>query len=141
MARFEEIADRLASEILAGRHGGLYSRFMPVRELARRFSVSLTTAHKVVTRLKSDGLLIGDSTNPPQISPEVARRIAAADKKTPRRLGVLVSDLTNPFFSQLCGHVQRIAMTMDYQLLPASSGYDLQREQKAIRGFLEIGVE
>ena len=47
MTRSDEIVGQLEAEILAGRHGGLYSRFMPVRELAKRFGVSLTTAHKV----------------------------------------------------------------------------------------------
>ncbi len=124
-----------------GRHGGSGDRFMTVRKLARRFDVSLTTAHKVTKRLKAEGLLVGDSTNPAVISSKVARHIATADKGAPCRLGLLVTNITSPFFGSLCRHVQRAALELDYQVLVASSGYDFQREQQAINSFLEIGAE
>ena len=141
MTRFEELAESLKTEILAGRHGGMYSRFETVRGLASRFGVSVSTAHKVIGQLKAEKILIGDSTNPTMIGPEVARRVAAADKISPRRFGLLVTDITNPFFSKLCNHIQHVAADLGYQALVASSGYDFDREQRAVRSFLEIGVD
>ena len=99
MIRFEQIAVELEKELHDGLHGGPGRRFMTVRELAERFDVSLTTAQKIVRRLKESGLLIGDSTNPPLISPKIARPDTG---RGPRRLGLMLTNITNPFFSNLC---------------------------------------
>jgi LacI family transcriptional regulator len=127
----------LRQEIQAGRHGGRDDRFLTVRELAERFGVSLTTAHKVINRLKAEGLLVGDSTNPARIGPGVAGAPAGG----PRRLGLVVTNIASPFFSSLCRHIQQSAAAQGYQVLVASSDYDFDREQKAVQGFLQIGVE
>jgi len=117
---------------------------MTVRGLAKRFEVSLTLAQKVVTWLKNEGLLVADSvTSPARISQLAFQATAECSGRrgSPRRLGLVVADITNPFFSQLCRYVQRAAAERDYQVLVASSESEFAREQRAIRGFLEIGVE
>ncbi len=138
MIRFERISARLEKELFDGLHGGPGRRFMTVRDLAERFEISLTTAHKVLRCLKEAGLLIGDSTNPALISPKVARPHTGG---APRRLGLLLTNINNPFFSNLCRHIQRVAADRDYQVMTASSGYDFDRERRAVASFLEIGVE
>jgi len=143
MAKFEQIARDLAAEILAGLHGSPGDRFMTVRELAGRFGVALTTAQKAVQKIKAQGLLIGDSTSPAKIGPAAARRADGepAGEFSPRRLGLVVTDITNPFFSRVCRHVQRAAGERGFQVLVGSSESDFPRERKLIEGFLEIGVE
>jgi len=143
MAKFEQIARDLAAEILAGLHGSPGDRFMTVRELAGRFGVALTTAQKAVQKIKAQGLLIGDSTSPAKIGPAAARREDGepAGEFSPRRLGLVVTDITNPFFSRVCRDVQRAAGERGFQVLVGSSESDFPRERKLIEGFLEIGVE
>ncbi|HUT94702.1 MAG TPA: substrate-binding domain-containing protein [Thermoguttaceae bacterium] len=143
MAKFEQIARDLTAEILAGLHGSPGDRFMTVRELAGRFGVALTTAQKAVQKIKTQGLLIGDSTSPAKIGPAAARQAAGASaaRFSPRRLGLVVTDITNPFFSRVCRDVQRAAGEQGFQVLVGSSESDFQRERKLIEGFLEIGVE
>ena len=55
MAKYNEIARVIEAEILAGEHGTTGDRFATVRDLAERFGVALTTAQKVVSRLKQRG--------------------------------------------------------------------------------------
>ncbi len=142
MAKFDEIARAVEAEILAGQHGAAGDQFATVRELAERFGVALTTAQKVVSRLKQKGLLAGNSTARTRISsPTGSRASPETDQFSPRRLGLVVTDITNPFFGRVCRHIQRVASELGYQVLVASSESDFQRERKLIEGFLEIGVE
>ncbi|MFV2068203.1 MAG: LacI family DNA-binding transcriptional regulator [Pirellulales bacterium] len=143
MVKFEQIARDLTAEIRAGLHGSPGDRFITVRELAERFGVALTTAQKVVKTIKAEGLLIGDSTSPAKIASAVAPRVNAksASEFSPRRLGLVVTDITNPFFSRVCRDIQRAAGERRFQVLVGSSDSDFQREQNLIEGFLEIGVE
>ena len=143
MAKFERIARDLTTEILAGVHGVPGDRFMTVRELAERFGVALTTAQKAVRRVKAAGLLIGDSTSPAKIAPAASAETApgSAAEFSPRRLGLVVTDITNPFFGRVCRDIQRAAGERHFQVLVGSSDSDFQREQKLIADFLEIGVE
>lgn len=141
MARSQQIVEQIQAELARGQHGAAYDRFMTVRQLASRYSLSLVTAQKVVKRLKEKGLLIADSTNPAMVSPAACRPTPENDSRLPRRLGMVITNIANPFFSRLCRHVQQAATERGYQVLMAGSQYDFQREEKALDSFLEIGVE
>lgn len=145
MARCEEVVRKIASELARGQHGGVYQRFISVRELSARYRVSLVTAQKVLTQLKQRGLLIADSTNRALIAPvsDLWRLLPAdgEDGQRQRRLGMVITNIANPFFSRLCRHVQQAAGASGYQVLMAGSYYDYEREKKAIESFLEIGVD
>jgi len=139
MAKFDQVARAIAAEIRAGEHGGVAEPFLTVRQLAERYSVSLATAQKAVTRLKEEGLLTGDSTRTTRIGAAATRPIR--NDVSPRRLGLVVTDITNPFFGRICRDVQRVAGDLGYQVLTASSESDFDRERQVIDGFVEIGVK
>lgn len=143
MAKSERITRQIRQEILAGRHGGPGDEFFTVRDLAARFHVSLTTAQKVVKRLKSDGLLAGAATSTSRLTPVAGSQAVAGTRRAAglRRLALIVNDITNPFFSRLCRYVQRAAIDAGFQVLVASSESDYPREQMSIEGFLRVGVE
>lgn len=141
MARSETIARQLEAEIRQGRHGRPYDRFMTVRQLASRWSISPVTAQKVFKRLKDAGLLVADSTNPAMISPAAVVTVRGPNAAGPHRLGVVITRISSPFFSSLCRQVQHAAGQRGYQVLVASSEYDFDRERRAVESFLEIGVE
>jgi len=143
MLKLDHVLNQIKREIHEGCHGAAGDRFMTVRKLGERFGVSLTTAQKAVQRLKQEGLLVADSTNPALLGPAVGRP-AGADHESngsPNRLGLVVTDITNPFFNHLCRDIQLAAMELDYQVVMGSSGSDLTREQRVVRGFLDIGVD
>lgn len=110
---------------------------MTVRELARHTKSSLATAQKVLSHLKEEGLLIGDSTNPAIISAGAVQ----ADACSPKRIGVVFTHLASPFFSALAQSVQAVAQRRGYQALVASTEYRFDREKEVIDGFLDIGVQ
>jgi LacI family transcriptional regulator, galactose operon repressor len=139
MIKSEQIAREIAAEIRAGEHGGPSDRFLTVRQLAERFGASLATAQKAVKQLKEEGLLTADSTRSARIGAAAFSR--GRDGAAPRRLGLVVTDITNPFFSRVCRDVQRAAGDRGYQVLMAGSESNFQRERQVIEGFLEIGVE
>lgn len=143
MLKLDRVLKQIKEEIIEGRHGVAGDRFMTVRKLGKRFGVSLTTAQKAVRRLKDEGLLVADSTNPALLGPEVGRRKVAKARPGgfPNRLGLIVTDITNPFFSRLCRDIQLAAIELDYQLVMGSSGSDFAREERVVRGFLDIGVD
>ncbi|MDY0167710.1 MAG: substrate-binding domain-containing protein [Thermoguttaceae bacterium] len=143
MLKLDRVLKQIKEEIIEGRHGVAGDRFMTVRKLGERFGVSLTTAQKAVQRLKQEGLLVGDSTNPALLGPEVGRGEDAETQpgSFPNRLGLIVTDITNPFFSRLCRDIQLAAIELDYQLVMGSSGSDFAREERVVRGFLDIGVD
>ena len=143
MAKFEQVARTIAAEIQAGRHGNVSDPFLTVRQVAERYGVSLATAQKAVKWLKEEGLLAGDSTRTARIGatasfPKLSRAVHGG---SPRRLGLVVTDITNPFFSRVCRDVQQAAGDLGYQVLTASSESSFERERHVIEGFLEIGVE
>ncbi len=139
MAKFEQIARSIAAEIRAGEYGNVSDPFLTVRQLAERCGVSLATAQKAVKRLKEEGLLTGDSTRSARIGAAATKRVRG--DVAPRRLGLVVTDITNPFFGRVCRDIQRVAGELGYQVLTASSESDFERERQVIEGFLEIGVE
>lgn len=144
MAKFKQVHKQVCREIVSGGIGSPGDRFMTVRELAERYAISLSTAQKVVKQLKDDGLLIADTvTSPPRISASAVRYNGAASDVSPgpRRLGLVVTDITNPFFARLCRYIQGAASEQGYQVLVASSQSEFAREDRAIQGFLEIGVQ
>lgn len=134
---------KVADEILDGRHGGPGDQFLTVRQLAKRFDIALATAQKVVNHLKAKGQLVADSTRRVKIGPAAigGPKSGSASGFSPRRLGLVVTDITNPFFGCVCRDVQQAADDYSYQVLMASSESDFHRERNAIEGFLEIGVE
>lgn len=143
MAKPERIANEIKAEILRGNHGEAGECFMTVRQLAGRFRVSLTTAQKVVRQLKEEGLLAGDSTRPARIRRHTDASVPVQPRasRSPRRLGLVITDITNPFFARLCRAIQQAAGHEGYQVLVASSESDFVRERRAIEGFLEIGID
>lgn len=139
--RAQQAADQVRRQILQGQWAAPGQRFAPVRELAQKLGISLVTAHKAVSLLKSQGILIGDSTRRPIVNPELAAEISATSFKTSKRLGMVVTNTASPFYAQLCHYVQQIASRMGHQVLVASSDFDLSREQRIVQSFLDIGVQ
>ncbi len=58
-----------------------------------------------------------------------------------RLLGLLVSDVTNPFFPELIQGFESVAIKHGYDIMIGSTNYDPARMQLCIRRMLERGVE
>ncbi|MGL3148927.1 LacI family DNA-binding transcriptional regulator [Microbacterium sp. A82] len=67
-----------------------------------------------------------------------ARSLVLGSRRT---IGVILTDLANPFFSDLMSEVEELAVKADYTLLLLLSAEDPEREQIAIETALRSGVD
>jgi DNA-binding LacI/PurR family transcriptional regulator len=58
-----------------------------------------------------------------------------------RLLGLIVSDITNPFFPELIQEFERIAVERDYEILIASTNYERKKMEQCVRRMLERKVD
>lgn len=132
------IKEALKAEISAGMHGSAHSRFMTVRSIAASRRVTIKTAHRIMTLLKQEGLVrmqgkkheIADSA---KIYPRKTRETLAL-------LGLVVTNLENPFFAILAREVEFAAKQAGFSVMLAASNYEPARERDAVRSLCEAGA-
>src|SRR5438046_10417858 len=56
------------------------------------------------------------------------------------QIGLLVSDIANPFFPELVKAIERSAFQHGFEVVLAETDYDLERLAKSVRRFLERDV-
>jgi LacI family transcriptional regulator len=116
---------------------------MNIREVARRAKVSTATASRAINRI-------------PTVNPQLAKRVwdvidklgyypntqarALVSGKS-RIFGLVVSEITNPFFPEIVQMFERIAVQHDYEILLASTGNDPARMETSVRRMIERRVD
>ncbi len=116
---------------------------MNIREVARRARVSTATASRAINRV-------------PTVSPQLAKRVWNVIEKLgyypntqaralvsgkSRIFGLVVSEITNPFFPEIVQMFERIAVENDYEILLASTGNDPVRMETSVRRMIERRVD
>ncbi len=114
-----------------------------ITSVARRAGVSLATVSRVVN-------------DHGKVQPALVERVRAAIHETgylpdgsartlssgrSRLFGVIISNLTNPFFPELLQSFEEKAVSLGYEVLVASTAYDLQRMHTCINRMLERKVD
>lgn len=114
-----------------------------IRDVAQRAGVSIATVSRAVN---------GIST----VAPELAQRVWEAIKEvgyvpnTQARalvsgrshlLGLVVSEITNPFFPELVQEFENLAVEQGYEVFVGSTNYDAVRTESLIRRMLQRGVD
>ncbi len=116
---------------------------MDIREIARRAKVSTATVSRAINHL-------------PSVDPQLAKRVwkvveelgyypntqarALVSGKS-RIFGLIISEITNPFFPEIVQVFERIAVQHDYEILLTSTGHDPKRLESAVRRMIERRVE
>jgi DNA-binding LacI/PurR family transcriptional regulator len=133
---YQQIVEILKREISSGQHkeGDLIGS---QEALAQRFGVSLITARKAMAVLINQGYLIGRVGK----GMYVARRLRSVDYAKIRTLGLVLSDLRNPFFSMIIPGVESAASERGYNLLLSDSSGQIEKEESQITHFMDIGVD
>src|ERR1700756_4560840 len=116
---------------------------MDIRTIARAANVSIATVSRTINRV-------------PTVNPEIAKRVwevvdeldyfpntqaRALVSGRSKIFGLVVSEITNPFFPELIQGFEDIAVEHGYEILVSSTNHDPQRMSHCIRRMLERKVE
>ena len=116
---------------------------MSIRDVAKRAKVSIATVSRAIN-------------NPGTVGPETAARVRRAVDELSyfpdsharslvsgrsRLLGLIVSDITNPFFPELVKGFEDVALRQGYEIMVGSTNYDSARMALCVRRMLERKVE
>jgi len=122
-----------------GRRPGTVS----IRDVARRAGVSIATVSRAANRI-------------PTVDPELARKVWEAIDEVgylpntqaralvsgrSRMLGLIVSEITNPFFPELVQEFENLAVAQGYEVLIGSTNYSPERTESLIRRMLQRNVD
>lgn len=116
---------------------------MDIREIARRAKVSTATVSRAINRV-------------PTVDPQLARRVwkvvdqlgyypntqarALVSGKS-RLFGLVVSEITNPFFPEIVQTFEELAVQNDYEILLTSTVHDAKRMKSSVRRMIERRVD
>jgi len=116
---------------------------MDIREIARRAKVSTATVSRTINRI-------------PSVDPQLAKRVwkvveelgyypntqaRALVSGRSRIFGLIVSEITNPFFPEIVQSFEDIAVRHNYEILLTSTVHDPKRMELAVRRMIERRVD
>jgi DNA-binding LacI/PurR family transcriptional regulator len=114
-----------------------------IRDVAERAGVSIATVSRTVNHISS-------------VNPELAQRVWKAIEEVgylpntqaralvsgrSRMLGLIVSEITNPFFPELVQEFENLAVAQGYEVLIGSTNYDPARTESLMRRLLQRNVD
>ena len=114
-----------------------------IRDVAERAGVSIATVSRAVNKI-------------PTVDAELARRVWKAIEEVgylpntqaralvsgrSRMLGLIVSEITNPFFPELVQEFENIAVAQGYEVLIGSTNYEPARTESLIRRMMQRNVD
>lgn len=116
---------------------------MDIREIARRAKVSTATVSRAINRV-------------PTVDPQLAKRVwkvvdelgyfpntqaRALVSGRSRIFGLIVSEITNPFFPEIVQTFENLAVKNNYEILLTSTVYDPKRMESSVRRMIERRVD
>ena len=116
---------------------------MDIREIAKRARVSTATVSRAINRV-------------PTVNPALAKRVWSVIEELgyypntqaralvsgrSRIFGLIISEITNPFFPEIVQVFETIAVQHRYEILLTSTGNDPKRMESSVRRMIERRVE
>lgn len=132
----DTVASRLRAEIRRGEHGVAGEPFMTVRHIAGEFDVALATAQKIVNRLKKEGMLESHRKRL-----RIASRKDGGREDLNCRLGLLVTNVDNPFFSRLINAIELSGRRRTVEVVTAGSDYNCAHERDQLEMLRSSGAD
>jgi DNA-binding LacI/PurR family transcriptional regulator len=119
------------------------NRRLDIRDVARHAHVSIATVSRTINRIPTvDKRLaerVWNSIRELNYFPNTQARALVSGRT--RLLGLLISEITNPFFPELIRGFEDVAVENGYEILIGSTNYDPERMSLCIRRMLERNVE
>src|ERR687894_2651383 len=115
---------------------------MSIKDVAREAGVSTATVSHVLNRTR----FVSEETRLKVVSaiercnyyPNAhARSLASGRSST---LGLLISDIANPFFPELVKSIETVAFEKGYEVILANTNYNEERTLSNVRRFIERKV-
>src|SRR5438876_32438 len=131
------------SDMLGWRVVEEFFRAMDIREIARRAKVSTATVSRTINGV-------------PTVDPQLAKRVwkvvnelgyypnkqaRALVSGRSRIFGLIVSEITNPFFPEIVQSFEDLAVQHNYEILLTSTVYDPKRMELSVRRMIERRVD
>ena len=126
-----DIYKQLVSEITGGQLGDAGEIFPTVRSLSESFGASPVTIQKVIHRLRDAGLIVRDGRG---------MKIARGAKEL-CRIGIIVPQLDNPFYSRLLNEFEREGTKRGIDILSAGGAEDPERSRHILQVFAKNKAE
>jgi LacI family transcriptional regulator len=114
-----------------------------IHDVARRARVSIATVSRVVNRVSTVDKDLADrvwkAVNEVGYLPDSQARALVSGRS--RILGLIVSEITNPFFPELVQEFENLAVAQGYEVMIGSTNYDAARTESLIRRMQQRNVD
>ena len=114
-----------------------------IRDVARRAGVSIATVSRAVNRIPTVDPALAErvwrAINEVGYLPNTQARALVSGRS--HMLGLIVSEITNPFFPELVQEFENLAVTQGYEVLIGSTNYSPERTESLIRRMLQRNVD
>lgn len=140
------LAEKIRTQIIDGSFGNSGERFLSVRKLAAKYSVSLVTAQKIIKALSKSGVitLYGKAyfITTGKISPESQLQIRIENKHRGENkfIGIHIPKFNNPFFSALLNEIVKSVYNIGYSPVIMCSNQNPELEKSILEDFIKTGV-
>jgi LacI family transcriptional regulator len=119
------------------------NRRLDIRDVAKHAKVSIATVSRTINRVPTVDKQLADrvwlAIQELNYFPNTQARALVSGRT--RLLGLLISEITNPFFPELIRGFEDVAVENGYEILIGSTNYHPDRMSLAIRRMIERNVE
>ena len=117
-----------------------------IKHIAERLGVSNTTVSLVLNGKAQNGRVseemiqkIKQTAEEMNYLPNMAARSLRTGRS--KTIGLIVADISNPFFAKLARYVENAAEAMNYQVMFGSSDESVEKSEKLLNVFIEKSVD
>lgn len=120
-----------------------HKRRLDIRDVAKHARVSIATVSRTINGVTTVDKQLAErvwkSIDALNYFPNTQARSLVSGRS--RLFGLLISEITNPFFPELIQGFEEVAVSNGYEILIGSTSYDLGRMDVCVRRMLERNVE
>lgn len=147
MTKTETIIRRISTDYLTSNKAEKGEKLPPVRQLAKKYSVSPVTVCKAIENLSAKGLITkrqGSGTFCDDNSSNSSEALGSGVTKGPKgshRIGYIAHNMDEILGHRVLKGIETVSSENDCSLEIANSNYSIEKERKNIERMVKLGVE